>query len=184
MIDKKKFLLFNRLTMIVILIFLILFLINKSFAFFQTTGTGEAISDIAFYVVDANKQSEEVKMFEIAPDDQDYIYNISVTNTKDGKISEVDLEYELTLITTTNLPVEYAIYLDGTNENIITNKEIYQDEDGMYFYKFHIPKQNFIHDETRTDNYQLIINLSSVYSDEAYQGLIDSISIVVDSKQV
>lgn len=183
MIDKKKFIKFNRITIVLILIFILLIL-GKTFSAFQTDGSGKAIADIAFYVLDTKTQSEDIKMFEISPDGKDYIYNISVSNFKGNKTSEVDLEYEFTLVTTTNLPVEYAIYLSDGTDNIITSKEIYQDEDGMYFYKFHTPKQNFTHDVKRTDNYKLVVNFPEKYKSSEYQNLLESATIYIDSKQL
>ena len=183
MIDKKKFIKFNRITIVLVLIFILLIL-GRTFSSFQTDGKGKANLDIAFYVLDTKTQSEDIKMFEIAPDGQDYVYSINVSNFKNNKTSEVDLEYELTLVTTTNLPVKYEIYLSDSTDNIITSKEIYQDEDGMYFYKFHTPKKNFTHDVKQTDNYKLVVNFPEQYKSSEYQDLLESATIYIDSKQM
>lgn len=183
MIDKKKFIKFNRITIVLILIFILLIL-GKTFSSLQTDGSGKAVADIAFYVLDAKTQSEDIKMFEISPDGQDYTYNINVSNFKDDKVNEVDLEYNFTLVTTTNLPVEYAIYLSDSTDNIITSKEIYQDEDGMYFYKFHTSTKNFTHGVKRTDNYKLVINFPEQYQSSEYQDLLESATIYIESKQL
>lgn len=184
MINKKKFNLSIKITLTIVLILILLLLIGNSFAFFQTDGSSKVISDVAFYVVDTKPQSRELKMFEIEPDGKDYIYNIDVSNFKDGKVSEVDIEYEFTLVTSTNLPVDYAIYMGDSTDNIITSKEIYQDEDGMYFYKFFTSSKNFTHGESRTDNYKLVVNFPETYKDYNYQDLMDSMTIYVNSKQV
>ena len=116
----------------------------------------------------------------------DYYSNYSANAHRgDYDISyKVDLEYELTLVTTTNLPVEYEIYLSDSPDNIITSKEIYQDEDGMYFYKFHTPKKNFTHDVKQTDNYKLVVNFPEQYKSSEYQNLLESATIYIDSKQM
>ena len=77
MIDKKKFIKFNRITIVLVLIFILLIL-GRTFSSFQTDGKGKANLDIAFYVLDTKTQSEDIKMFEIAPDGQDYVYSINV----------------------------------------------------------------------------------------------------------
>ena len=114
----------------------------------------------------------------------DYVYNIDVYNYKDDLVSETDLEYDFTLVTTTNLPIDYKIYYGDNLDNIITSKEIFQDEDGMYFYKFKTSKKNFVHDVSRKDSYKLVLNFPSKYKNYKYQGLIEGMTIYLDSKQV
>lgn len=184
MIDKKRMLLFNRLTILVVFILIILLTIKISFSSYETASNSNVVSDIAFYLLDVNKQSEEIKIGDISPDGKDYIYNITVQNYKDDIISEVDLEYNLDLITTTNIPLNYEIKLKNDSTNIITTKEIFQDNDLMYFNKFSTLSYQFTKNKKMSKEYELIINFPKEYNDEAYQGLIDSVKIEVNSKQL
>lgn len=184
MIDKKKFNLSIRITLIIVFILVLLFLVQKVFSSFQTDSEGRVISDIAFYTLETDVQSKNLKMFEIVPDGNDYVYNIDVYNYKDDLVSETDLEYDFTLVTTTNLPIDYKIYYGDSLDNIITSKEIFQDEDGMYFYKFKTSKKNFVHDVSRKDSYKLVLNFPSKYKNYKYQGLIEGMTIYLDSRQV
>lgn len=184
MIDKRKFNLSIKIVLIVFLILILLLFVQKVFSAFQINSEGKVIGDIAFYILETDLQSENLKMFEIEPDGKDYIYNIDIYNYKDDKVSETDLEYDFTLITTTNLPIDYKIYYGDSLDNIITSKEIFQDEDGMYFYKFKTSVKNFTHDVSRKDSYKLVLNFPSQYKNYKYQGLIEGMTIYINSRQV
>ena len=184
MIDKKKFLYFNRITIAVIGIFLFLSITQFAFSRFYTDSHGEAISEIAFYTIHPGSQTQSLKMFDIKPDGKDYIYDIQVSNTQDGNVSEVDLEYQLSLRTTTNIPVEYKIYLNGSVDNSLNQREIIQDEDGMYFFLFRANTNYFDKNIEKTDVYRLIVNFPKEYNQEEYQDLIDSVEVTIDAKQV
>lgn len=184
MIDKKRLLLFNRLTLLVILIFIILISIRISFSSYESVSKSNVVSDIAFYLLDVGTQSEELKLDSIAPDDKDYIYNIVVQNYKDDLISEVDLEYSLDVITTTNIPIDYKIQLKNDPTNIISTKETFQDDDLMYFNKYSTGSYQFFKDKKMIKEYQIIVNFPKKYNDEVYQDLIDSVQVVINSKQL
>ena len=184
MIDKKKFLYFNRITLVVIIIFLLLSVIKIAFSRFFTEGDGEAMNDIAFYIIDPGTQSQTLNLFDVKPDGKDYIYHLDISNYKDNQVSEVDLEYQLELTTTTNIPVEYKIYLNDSVINEFHNKEILQYEDGVYFFKFRTPNQQFQKNIKKTNHYQLVVNFPSSYNEEAYQDLIDSVEIVITATQM
>lgn len=184
MIDKKKFLYFNRITVAVIGIFILLSCTRFAFSKFYTNGKGEAISEIAFYTINPGTQTQTLKMFDIKPDGKDYVYDINVSNFQDNNVSEVDMEYHLSLRTTTNIPIEYKIYLNGSTMNEFNQKEVIQDEDGMYFFRFQAPVGNFQKNVEKTDHYQLVVNFPSIYNEETYQDLIESVEVTIDAKQL
>ncbi len=184
MIDKKKFISFNRITIAVIAIFILLSITRVAMARFESNGDGVAVGEIAFYIINPMTETQSLKMFDVKPDGNDYIFNIDVSNfSEDGTVSEVDLEYQLELITTTNIPVEYKIYLNNSETNDFNNKEIFQDEDGMYFFRFQTPAQNFQRNIEKTDHYQLVVTFPSSYNEETYQDLIDSVEVVINAQQ-
>lgn len=185
MIDKKKFKEFNKITVAIILLFLIFSTFKLSLAKFETESSGKIVGNIAFYVLEAGSDDGSLKMFELDPDDKKYSYNISVQNYKGNKISEVDLEYTMSIKTTTNIPVEYELYnVKDMNTNILGQKEIIKDKDGMYFFKFNSSSGNFTHGVKESENYTLIITYPSSSKNEAYQGNIDSIEVSINSNQV
>ena len=184
MIDKKKFWQFQKITIAIVGILLLLLGMRVVFARFFTDGSGPAVGDIAFYIIHPTTESQTLKMFDVKPDGKDYIFNIDVSNFKDDNVSEVDLEYTLELETTTNIPVDYKIYLNDATVNDFQNKEIIQDEDGMYFFKFSTPKQRFEKEKEMTNHYQLIVNFPTNYNEEVYQDLIDHVEVTITATQV
>ena len=184
MIDKKRFLAFNRITLLILLIIVIIMIITISFSSYETTANGEVVNDIAFYVLDTTKETENIKIGDILPDGKDYIYHISVQNYRDNQVSEVDLEYNITLVTTTNIPIEYKIYEQGMDNNLLSVKEVFTDSDGMYFNRYKTGAYHFTRETKMIDNYELVLNFPKEFSDEEYQGLIDSIEIIIESTQI
>ena len=63
----------------------------------------------------------------------DRVFNwISISNEKDGNIAETDIEYNLKIRTTTNLPLSISLLENENNiADITTNVE--KDTDGTYF---------------------------------------------------
>lgn len=184
MFDKYRFKLSFRIVLIVLGIFVSFIFIRFTYSLFHSDSNGVIGNRIAFYVVDPKKQTESIKIGELSPDGQDYTYDIEVSNFKDGKVSEVNLDYTFEVVTTTNIPVTYSLYKDGGDTNIIGNREIIQDSNDMYFFKYESLAGSFIHDAPRTDRYTLVVNFPEMYNNEKYQDLIDTIQISVDAKQV
>ncbi len=184
MIDKERFSLFGKGVIFVVGIFLSLFLIKQVYGIFHTDASGIAANKIAFYVVNAKPQTQQIKIGEIAPDGQSYRYSVEINNFKDNKVSEVDMEYTMNIRTTTNIPVNYELYLGNDTTNIIGTKEIVQDANGMYFFKFSSHAGNFVHGVEKTDRFTFVVSFPNTYNDAAYQDLIETIEITVDARQV
>ena len=135
-------------------------------------------------MIDPKKQTQSIKIGEISPDGQDFSYSIEVSNFKDTKVREVNLDYTFEVITTTNIPVTYSLYKDDGDTYIIGNREIIQDSNDMYFFKYQSLAGSFFHDIPRTDKYTLVVNFPQTYNNEKYQDLIDTVQISLDAKQV
>lgn len=184
MINKKRFFLVNKITLIVFFILIIILSIRFTFSSYEGNVDGKVVSDIAFYLLEAGSYSESLKMFEVEPDGNNYIFNVDVSNYKDNTRSDVDLEYELSLVTTTNLPIDYQIYLGDDTTNIISKKEVFQDEDMMYFNRYMTSTRTFSKDRDMVDKYKIVINFPKEYNDSKYQDLLDSVEVVIESRQV
>lgn len=184
MINKEKFKFFNKITLIILGILVLLLIIRGTMASFETNGSGKARADIAFYVLDVSRQTESLKISDIKPNDSDNVYTIDVSNYLNNKITDVDMEYSLSIRTTTNIPVTYSLYLNDDTTNIMSNRTLEKDSNGTYFYKYDSISKTFSHGVSRRDSYKLVINFSSKYKNYDYQGLIDSIEISVNAKQV
>lgn len=184
MIDKEKFSLFRNIIFCLLGIFLSFFFIKNVFPFFHSDASGVIANKIAFYVVDPKPQTEEIKIGELKPDGQSFNYDIDVSNFKDNRVSEVDMNYTMEIVTTTNIPVTYSLHKNHDSENVIGTKEIIRDDDDMYFFKFSPQVGSFVHGVSKTDTYTLVINFPVSYNSDYYQNLIDTITISIDAKQV
>ena len=183
MINRKKFKIFNKITLLTFAILFTFVLMNKVFSVFYSDSTGVIGSKIAFYVVDAVPQTQQIKIGEIQPDGQTFRYSVDVSNFKNGKTSEIDMDYTLQVVTTTNIPVTFALYKGNDNTNIIGTKEVITDSNGMYFFKYNPQVGSFVHGVQKTDTFTLEIVFPVTYNSAEYQDLIETIEITVDVNQ-
>lgn len=182
----------NSFTHIIILIVLFIFLViiaPMAYSRYEIEGNNKIKTAVAYYVVNPSYQYIDVKIPNMVPRVKPYVYNFSIKNNKDGARSEVSLEYELLIKTTTNLDLKYELYMneDYNNlnaSNIIYNDLVKADEDGTFFREMKAPKQFFNYRYNEENNYTLLIYFDEKYKNYAYQDIIESIFIIIDSKQV
>lgn len=99
------------------------------------------------------------------------------------------MEYDLTIRTTTNLPIEYELYkndqyTNATAQNIIKSDDIVQDDDSTYFRVLTTETETFSYNEAKKNIYQLVVRFPEKYNTINYQDIIEAIEITVDSKQI
>ena len=145
--------------------------------------------DVAFYVLKDDYKTMTTNLDSLLPQDDAYIYTFSIGNQDGTQTAEVDLEYELTIRTTTNLPLTYELYMnqqytDSNAQNIITENKIEADEQGTYFRKLLTDKVSLSYKVATTNQYQLVVHFPKEYNTENYQDIIELIEITVDSHQV
>ena len=144
---------------------------------------------VAFYVLNKDYQSMNLNLDELFPREEPYIYTFSISNTKGQKRCQTDLEYELSIKTTTNLPITYELYKnqnynDDNATSIKKTDEIIQDEDGTYFRIITTETESFSFREDETNIYQLVVHFPQEYNTINYQDIIEGIEITVNSKQI
>ena len=108
---KKKIIKFLILLLILILLVKI---ISSVLARYQSNATTNSNIQVAFYVLNENYEKMTLKLDSLYPREEPYVYNFSISNFKDEKMCETDMEYDLKIRTTTNLPLEYRLY---SNQN-------------------------------------------------------------------
>ena len=123
------------------------------------------------------------------PQDEPYTYNFIVANNNGEKRCETNMEYTLTITTTTNLPLTYKLYLnekytDLNSKNIIISEETAPDDDGTYFKTIKTNKLTFSHEKDESNIYQLVVEFPKQYNTTDYQDSVEAIIINVDSKQI
>ena len=189
MIDIKKFLKYNRLTIAIIILAILLFIVPITYSRFQSTRTPNTEIETAFYIIDSNYETKSVHLDDLVPSDTPYTYNFTVANNNGTDRAETDIEYTIEITSTTNLPLTYALYLnqeytDEASTNIIINDTTQPDEYGTYFKKMVTESKKFSHLKDESNSYQMTVVFPKEYEDFEYQGIIEGIIITVKSKQV
>ena len=212
-VDKKRV---NFLTVFLLLdLFAVLSIIKTSNATYTSEAIGTSEMEVALYAfryegvtelegVDGGTvlDSVDINLGNISPGDKKYykfnVYNYLINeddNTE--KISETSISYKLKIITTTNLPLTYSLYLNqspfsssssnliGSTDNSNTS-DVITDGFGTYYKVFPVSEKCFKldTDELKYDKYTLVVEFPKDYSDVLYQDLVESIKIQIESKQV
>lgn len=156
---------------------------------YESISDSYANVDIAFYLFKEDYKTMTLNLASIVPQDNVYIFDFSIGNQDGTEIAEVDLEYELTLRTTTNLPLTYELYMNQqyTEQgatNIIKENNVEKDEHGTYFRIMSTDKVNLPYTQGITNLYQLVVHFPANYSQENYQDIIELIEISVNAQQV
>ena len=189
---KKKNEVRKRIIKLLILVFVLILLI-KMISFTSSKYESRANTKpniiVAFYVLNKDYQSMNLNLDELFPREEPYIYTFSISNTKGQKRCQTDLEYELSIKTTTNLPITYELYKnqnynDDNATSIKKTDEIIQDEDGTYFRIITTETESFSFREDETNIYQLVVHFPQEYNTINYQDIIEGIEITVNSKQI
>ena len=133
MINKKK--VFKCLIIVALLIIIIVasIRIRQTLARYETLTSAQRDVDVAFWFVDNSFKSERILIQDIYPSETAFEYEFLVTNFNNTKSAETDLEYEIEIITTTNLPLSYQIKKNGSTCTKV--EQLYTDEDGTYYRK-------------------------------------------------
>ena len=189
---KKKNEVRKRIIKLLILVFVLILLIKMiSFTYskYESRANTKPNIIVAFYVLNKDYQSMNLNLDELFPRDEPYIYTFSISNTKGQKRCQTDLEYELSIKTTTNLPITYELYKnqnynDDNATSIKKTDEIIQDEDGTYFRIITTETESFSFREDETNIYQLVVHFPQEYNTINYQDIIEGIEITVNSKQI
>lgn len=188
MIDKKViFKSFIIISLLIIIIFAFI-QIRDTLARYETITATERNVDVAFWMIDTSFASERLIIDEIFPANTAYTYEFTVSNFEAIKRAETDLEYDITLTATTNLPFEYKILKGG--RECTTTEELITDTDGTYYKKMIIDPaatDDFILEtgEDQTDTFVIEVTFPKANSvNENYADLIEDIVLDVSATQI
>lgn len=194
MFDVKKLFMFNKLTIAIIVLVLLLIITPITYSRFFSTGKSDYNIETAYYVLGTDYNEYQIHLDELVPSDDLYVYNFRVMNNDGTKRVETKVDYTLKIVTTTNLPLSYALYKnerysdDGASsiivDDVIERDDGNDDFEGAYFRTMttNVSRFGFANDEH--NDYQLVISFPSYLSDLEYQEAIEGIFITIDSKQV
>ena len=182
----RKKLLIVIITLILLCNFLLA--LPKAFSLYETSVNGTTTMQYAFYVLNTNYNTQEIKLGDILPSTGAYVYDFTVSNFNNSGRSEVDMEYDLSIRTTTNLPLRYELYIDESYDdvgatNAITSNTTTADSDGTYFNHFLTATKYMPYTQNKTYSYELVVYFPSNYTDSMYQDVAESVEITVASRQ-
>lgn len=187
--NKKIRILYAKLIILILCFLIIARLFVLVLSKYESISNSYANVDIAFYILKEDYKTMTINLASLLPQEDEYVFEFSIGNEEDGEIAEVDLEYELTLKTTTNLPLTYKLYMneqytDETATNIIKENNVSSDEYGTYFRTMTTDKITLPYAQGKTNVYQLVINFPANYNEEIYQDIIELLEITVNAHQV
>lgn len=184
--DRKKNIAVLKFLIIILSLILATILIEKIMARFETISNSSANIQTAFYVIGEDFQSINLSLDAFQPQNNKYQYTFSVSNFKDGKLTETSTGYTVIVTTTTNLPLNIKLYKseDGEDVDALNNSETIIDEYGTYFRKLTSNQEIMSHFSQVTNIYTLEIEFPSSYKEnDMYSDTIEGIEIAIDSKQ-
>lgn len=188
-VNRRKFKTIIFASLLVVLLLVSIFLIPTTYSRYVTNTSSDAEARVAFYLLKTDYQTDVILLDEITPRNNPYTYTFTVSNYNGTQRTETNMQYDLTIRTTTNLPLEYKLYMnsvytDANAEDAITTSQVIQDSDGTYFNRFGTDTEYFSHSYNETNTYQLVVYFPATYVHEMYQDIVESIEITVNSKQI
>lgn len=180
--NKKIMRLYAKLVILVLCILIIARIFVLVLSKYESISDSYANVDIAFYLFKEDYKTMTVNLASIEPRDDKYIYEFTIGNQDGIETAEIDLEYELTLRTTTNLPLTFELYKNETN--VIKENNIITDEYGTYFRIITTEKEFLPYTQGTTNLYQLVVQFPANYNQEKYQDIIELLEITVNAQQV
>lgn len=187
-INKKKFKQSFFSSIVIFLLIIIISSIGFTYARYETDTTLKLNPNIAFFIVDATNNTKSLELTKMVPSNDYYDYYFEVSNFNDMGKANVDLNYNIQLKMTTNLPLTYEIYKveDNTMANINTTN-ISTNQDGVYFKEYVDTNDYFMACKTKkTDRFLLRVYFPLEYKNnpDYYESVIDLVEININATQV
>ena len=189
MLDKKKITKSILILLIVVTLIIAIILITRTLLRYETAATSDKDVDVAFWMFKDDFKTATIIIKDIYPSNNTFDYSFTVSNFESDekgdiiKRAETDLEYELTLTTTTNLPLEYNIEKNGEILNV--KQEVITDEDGTYYRKILIDPSQMVQENDITDNYIIkVIFPKENDTNSQFSDLIEYIKLDINAKQI
>lgn len=187
--SRKKRILYEKLVILIICFLVLLRIFTLVLSKYESTANSNADVDIAFYLLKEDYQKMTLNLDSLFPQDQEYVYTFSIGNQEDTKVAETNIEYNLSIRATTNLPLTYELYknekhTDNGAKNIIKSNLIQSDDNDTYFRNITTDKVILDYKNPTTNVYELVVKFPSSYNTINYQDIIEVFEIIIDGKQV
>lgn len=185
--NKNRLIISGVLLLLVIVLIVFIDTDVLTFSKYERSVTSNNDLHTAIYLLDDEYQTITVKIPDVIPSNNQYLYTFSVSNFKDDLHSDTNLKYKIHIRTTTNLRIGYDLYntldIDNAPSAVITNL-IQQDDDGTYFRNMITDEKTMLYSENRTEYYTLLLTFPVDYKDSIYSGIPELIEINILSRQI
>ena len=186
---KTKRRVYVKLVILLLCLIIVIRMFTLVLSKYESETNSNTNVDIAFYLLKEDYKKMTLNLDSLFPQNDAYVYTFTIGNQEGDKTAEIDLVYDLTIRTTTNLPLTYELYknqnyTDKGASNIIKTNNIEQDEYGTYFRIITTETENLYYEEPKTNTYQLVIHFPENYNTTNYQNIIEALEINVNSHQV
>ena len=189
-IDKKDFIRYTVFSILLIVTIIAISTIKFTQARYETDTQIDVSPTIAFFIVDVESQTKQIKLESMVPSSTPYLYVFNVSNFDDftNKKANVDLTYSIEIITTTNMPLNFRIFKGNDLENNeIDSDTVTTDENGVYYRHLIVDGVSVLnYSSKKTDVYTLWVDFPLQYKNnpQAYAGVIDLVDIKINAEQV
>lgn len=186
---KKLRRLYAKLIILVLCLLIIARIFVLVLSKYESIANSYANVEIAFYLLEEDYKTMTINLAELLPQNNAYVFDFSIGNQDGVEMAEVDIEYELSLRTTTNLPLTFELYknenyTDAGATNIIKENNIAADQHGTYFRTMTTEKEYLSYKNGVTNLYKLVVYFPTNYNKEIYQDIIEFLEINVNAQQV
>ena len=189
--DKKRFIAVTKYIIIFAAIVIIVNVVGRSYTRYESDVDLSANANVAFFVINQGTYESSISISDLLPSPTPVYYTFYVANYKDGKRTNVDLNYTIKFETTTNLPLQYEVIrnqsFSGTHTNIIESSTVRQDDNDVFYKVFtNDDTYSFSHTVNQVDEYTIKIVFPESYKDypDLYQGVIELFSVIINASQV
>ncbi|MDD4035913.1 MAG: hypothetical protein PHS45_01125 [Bacilli bacterium] len=152
--------------------------------FYSGATLGSNNQDVAKFIFNTESLDQlQMPLIDLNPgDNEEYLF--SVSNNYLGNISDVSVEYHMTIKTYHLVPLIIELYkMDGANEELILTCDETYTRNSQNELICNTPIQEMGHVSEELDNYKLKVNFPSEYNDVVYSDLVDYINIGIESWQ-
>ena len=187
-IDKKDFRRYFLFSILFIITMIVLGSVKLTQARYETVTRINVSPTLAFFIVDVQSQTGQIKLEGMVPRVNPYLYTFNVSNYSGSRRANVDLTYSIEIITTTNMPLNFKIYKGANSTTDEIDSDTFDtDSDGVYYRHLVInDASTFSYSANATDVYTLWVEFPEQYksSPAYYAGIIDLVDIKINAEQV
>lgn len=173
----------KKIIIIVLILIACTFLTSITYSFFHTNANITTVDqEIAKFIFNAEKVDEiSVPLMNLVPGEIKN-YEFSVYNSNNNKVSDLSIEYELTIKTPHLIPLSIKLYKGNSITPLINCDESYSTNSNNEFV-CNSTTQEINHGSIKQDDYRLEVKFIDGYNSERYSDLVDYIDISIKSWQ-